>query len=216
MTAFGDTLQKLRIARGLSRKQLAGLAQVDPSYIALLELGKRHQVSFSLARKFATVLGVPLATLVEGDAEVVQRPIQAIIAEFQQSVERMELVEVPVRGAVPAGYLEVREEEVEGYVTIPKAELGSASNVYVLRVAGDSLQGDGIMDGDLVIVDPEPEVMNGKLYIVSCQNETVARHIHREGDGYKLVTQTPGYDPIYCDEIDIQGRVILSGRWRKH
>lgn len=150
MQPIGDTLRRLRIGNGLSQKRLARLVGVTSSYIVLLESGKRKGVSPELAGKLAVVLGVAPDVFFRQTSRVglTRRPMEAIIAELQQSLHYTELVEVPIRGAVTAGHLEDVGENIEGYVPIPRSEIATAKEVYALRVVGDSLEGDGINDGD--------------------------------------------------------------------
>jgi SOS-response transcriptional repressor LexA len=78
------------------------------------------------------------------------------------------------------------------------------------------LIGDDIQDKDTVIVDPDPVIIDGRIYIVKLDNEFVARHLHRE-NGFVILTSSNGkYDKMKVKEVEIKGRVVLSGKWKKH
>jgi peptide deformylase len=53
---FADALRRLRVERGLSKKQLAKLMNFDPSYISHVEAG-RHRPTEDVARRADTALG---------------------------------------------------------------------------------------------------------------------------------------------------------------
>ena len=59
---YGKAIRTARVARGLSQKDLATLAGVNPSYISLVEAGNRKPSAGSL-EKLAEVLDVPLYLL---------------------------------------------------------------------------------------------------------------------------------------------------------
>jgi len=166
----------------------------------------------------AKALGVPYEVFFASEEKTIPpKPLKAIWQEFQRKYEELSLIEVPIHGTVPAGYPEVREEERENHVNIPRSELGTAARgLYALRVSGDSLQGDGISDGDLVIVEPDPEITDCRIYIIMLDNQVLARHLQKAGERYKLLSSNNEYRELEPDEIDIRGRVILSGQWRKH
>lgn len=219
MATVGETLKAVRTERGLSQKALARLAGITSSYIVLLEANKRQHVSWSTAVKLATILRVEAGIFLRDDSLLTlsHRPPEAIIAELQQSLQHIQVIELPICGPVPAGYPETKEQEIEGYVSVPKNELANTKRgLYALRVNGDSLEGDGINDGDIVVVEPDPDIIECKIYIIMLQNQVVARHLQKVRGRYKLLSSNNKYKVIDPDEIDIQGRVILSGRWRKH
>lgn len=60
---FGRALRVARAARGLSQKDVAELVNVKPSYVSLLESGKRLNPSVGVMRHFASALGIPVDLL---------------------------------------------------------------------------------------------------------------------------------------------------------
>jgi transcriptional regulator with XRE-family HTH domain len=65
---LAKAVRTARAARGLSQKQLADLANLDPSYVSLLEAGKRNP-SISIVESIAKAMGVPVAVLMLFGAE---------------------------------------------------------------------------------------------------------------------------------------------------
>jgi transcriptional regulator with XRE-family HTH domain len=60
---YGRALRTARVARGLTQKELAQLAKVDPSYVSLVEAGNRTPSATNL-EKFAEALGIPLYLMI--------------------------------------------------------------------------------------------------------------------------------------------------------
>ncbi len=60
---YGDAVKKARGIRGLSQRELAKEAGLDPSYVSLIETGRRAPSTKAL-ESIADALGVPLYLLV--------------------------------------------------------------------------------------------------------------------------------------------------------
>ena len=67
--------------------------------------------------------------------------------------------QIPVIGVVTAGMPILAVENQEG--TLPWHEAGC----FALRVRGDSMVGAGILDGDKVVVRPQPSADNGQIVV---------------------------------------------------
>lgn len=215
----GALIKRLREQRGLSQRKLALLSGIDRGYINQLEAGRGGSISLRLVKALANALVVPPEIFVtsENIKYSAPRPLDVILAEAQQRCELLQTVELPIRGTIPAGYPSAEDENVEGYISIPKEELGTAKkDIYALRVNGNSLEGDGIYSGDLVIIEPNPEIFDGKIYALRLENEVVARHLYRQANKVKLTTINGDCQVIEVNQVEILGRIILSGRWKKH
>ena len=67
---------------------------------------------------------------------------------------------IPVVGVVTAGVPILATENIEGYIP-----WDGESGCFVLRVRGDSMIGAGILDGDKVVVRPQPDAENGQIVV---------------------------------------------------
>jgi len=59
--------------------------------------------------------------------------------------------EVPVLGRVPAGKPLLAEENIEGFLCVAR-DMAQGKEVFALKVKGDSMIEDGILDGEYVII----------------------------------------------------------------
>lgn len=228
--SLGTKIKQLREAAGWTQAELATRSGLGRGYISRLETDDYNKPSADTFVRLASALKVSPDELHEAAGYIRRRemvppphnglrPFYALLKEVQEHYELLETVEVPIVGSVPAGDPEPEEADFKGYISIPKEHLGSAvkSRLKALRVHGESLSGDNIHDGDLLIVDPDPDVtLHGQIFILRVYGEEVARHVYQEGDELRLVSSKGGYQEIDVKEADILGRVILSGTWRKH
>ncbi|NWE80441.1 LexA family protein, partial [Pseudomonas yamanorum] len=80
---------------------------------------------------------------------------------------------------------------------------------YLLQVQGDSMIGDGILDGDLVAVRRTGEVRNGQIVVARLEGEVTIKRFERTATGIRLLPRNPAYEPIVVDpehqELSIEG-----------
>ncbi len=118
---------------------------------------------------------------------------------------------LPLLGRVPAGPLNYAAEEVEEWVPVPPG-LGGPGAAFMLRVKGDSMTGDHIQDGDLLVVNPATSPREGDIVVAVVDGEATVKHLHlpgREGGEVELRPSNPDYDPIRvrAEDVHIVGRV---------
>jgi len=116
---------------------------------------------------------------------------------------------VPIVGRVAAGEPILAEQNIEDYVNI-KELLGLSGDVFLLKVSGDSMVDEGIMDGDLVAVKPVPEVENGQIAVVLLDGEaTVKRvYIQKHRIALKPANEAAGYKTEYIKRSSRSVRII--------
>ncbi len=66
---------------------------------------------------------------------------------------RTDRQQAPLVGSVPCGELTYEEGNVECVTTLPTAIFGDGP-FYILHASGDSMEDEGIEDGDLVVILP--------------------------------------------------------------
>jgi repressor LexA len=108
---------------------------------------------------------------------------------------RTSLLQVPVLGRVAAGPPIGADAGLLDTLTLD-ARLFSARPDYLLRVQGDSMIGDGILDGDLVGVRRTPEARDGQLVVARLEGELTIKRLARGKGGIRLLPRNPAYAPI--------------------
>ena len=214
---IGQRIKEYRKLRSYSIGKLSQIAGVDRGYLGALEAGKGGAVSIKTIYKLAKALDIEPELLTPG-TQIKNRPISSLMLELQQRLSASELMDIRVVGYVPAGDpISVQQQDM-GYVEVPRVLLEGElmEGLYAVKINGESLSGDGIHDGDYVIVKPGNEIIDGKIYIVKLGDEICVRHIYRRLKYLHLVASNCNYQDIKAKDVEIQGRVILSGNWNKH
>ena len=122
-------------------------------------------------------------------------------------------VELPLLGRVAAG-LPIEAIETPGTITVPE-DLVRRENSYVLRVKGDSMVEDGILDGDFVVVEERPSPENGETVVALVNGEaTVKRFFREKGGKIRLQPANERMAPIIVKDKDFmsRGRVVAVVR----
>jgi repressor LexA len=116
---------------------------------------------------------------------------------------------VPVVGRVAAGEPILAEENIEGYVN-PGELVGQSKDSFLLKVAGDSMVDEGIMDGDYVVVEPASTVKSGQIGVVLLDDEAAVKRIYirRNRIALKSANRAAGYRTRYIKAGDRSIRII--------
>jgi repressor LexA len=119
-------------------------------------------------------------------------------------------LELPLVGIVAAGK-PIEAVSTSDSIEVPTTMLGSGEN-FVLRVQGDSMVGDGILDGDYVVVRKQPDALSGQTVVALIRGEaTVKRLVRREGR-IELHPANPAMQPIVIeDEEDFRLEGVVVG-----
>jgi repressor LexA len=103
-------------------------------------------------------------------------------------------------------------EAVENSETLSLADFTNGSkDVYVLRVVGESMQDEHIVEGDYVIVESTKTARDGEIVVALVENsDATLKRIFREGDNVRLQPSNAKMQPIIvpAHNVDVQGRVI--------
>jgi len=116
---------------------------------------------------------------------------------------------LPLLGYISAG---LPMEETEGEERIDVGYLLLGPEHYLLKVNGDSMLQDGILDGALVVIRPAKQVRNGDLVVALVDNTaTTLKRLYHEKDGkIRLQPANDNYLPQFyaADRVVVQGTVV--------
>jgi repressor LexA len=126
------------------------------------------------------------------------------------------VLDIPIFGTIPAGPPSANEQMADGHLAIDPAlfKLRPREEVYSLRVRGDSMEGAGIQDGDLVVMVCRPPKHRDIVGALVDGESTLKRLVINRGRPV-LMPENPKYRPIVAtEELLIQG--VYVGHVRVH
>src|SRR5436853_2551971 len=121
--------------------------------------------------------------------------------------------ELPLFGYIAAGRpldVEVSNETI----TVPET-LTSRGENYVLKVRGDSMVDDGILDGDLVIITRREIADYGEMVVANVNGEVTLKRLYQEGARVRLQPANSYMNPIYAPARDVAVQGIVIGLMRR-
>jgi repressor LexA len=121
-------------------------------------------------------------------------------------------VALPVAGTVRAGIPQPAIEDVEGYFSIDGSQMKSGG-AFFLRVRGDSMIDDAILERDLALVRPQATAENGDIVVAMINGEATLKRFYRKKNHICLRPANPAYNDIIIREdtgadIAIIGKVV--------
>jgi len=118
-----------------------------------------------------------------------------------------DIAKVRLVGTISAGQPIEAIEEFET-VAVPSNLISSAEH-FALNVRGDSMIGDGIFDGDTVIIKKQNTAQDGDTVVALLnENEVTLKKIYRLANGFRLQPANPTMPPLIVKELIVQGKVV--------
>jgi repressor LexA len=117
---------------------------------------------------------------------------------------------LPLVGSIAAGVPIHAQEHIEEMVPVPSEMVRNINGAFVLRVKGDSMIGDGILQDDLVVIRPQATANQNDIIAALLGDEATVKRINFTPNGIRLMPSNPSYEPIPVEQEDarIIGRVI--------
>jgi repressor LexA len=147
-------------------------------------------------------------------ATLQETPINVVAGNINARVFNVPMVGTIVAGApvnVPDAPTYIDEDRV---MSVPQELLGTVdpSQVFALKVSGQSMIDAMINDGDIVVLRRAQTARNGEMVAVwlTDRNETTLKHFFDDGDRVRLQPANPTMKPIFVekDKVQVQGRVL--------
>jgi repressor LexA len=125
-------------------------------------------------------------------------PNQARGIRLIQTTPRPELLEIPVMGRVAAGVPIGPDVGNHDTLLLDRATFSRVPD-YLLRVQGDSMIEDGILDGDLVGVHRSSEAHDGQIVVARLDGEVTIKRLQTGQNQFLLLPRNPAYAPIVVE-----------------
>jgi len=137
------------------------------------------------------------------------RPRTAVERSHPVTCPEADVAEVPLIGRIAAGIPILAAHLAEDTFHLPRQLVGQGK-LFMLKVAGDSMIGAAITDGDLVIVRQQPTADNGDVVAAQLdgtETEATVKTLQRADGHAWLLSHNPRYPPIPADDATILGKV---------
>jgi len=226
---IGELIREYRRMKGMTQEELASKLDCSKAYICAVESGSKT-ISVNQAKKFAKALGIPPAELQDrlklaikepvGSKEAYEELLRAkenldkFLENFGYHMSTDRVLMLPVLGKIPAGVplatFDDLREITDEFFPVPSNEVKN-EHCFFLKVSGDSMVDIGILEGDLVLVDPEDNEIYGvgRVMAVEVSGEVTLKTVVRLDDTtIRLLPENKRYGPIEIDMRKKHVRII--------
>ena len=120
---------------------------------------------------------------------------------------------VPLLGRLlPAGFPSPADDYLDGEIDLGAFLIERPASTFLMRVAGESMKGAGILDGDLVVVDRSVPPQSGHVVVGVVHGEMTLKRFHRLKNGRAaLQAENPDFPEFVIGEeapAEIWGVVV--------
>ena len=123
-----------------------------------------------------------------------------------------ETIRVPLLSKVSDEGATASTTNVDGYVDFPKVMAKGKNNLFALRVTGNGLASEGILNGDLVIIESGKYLNEGDYVATLYEDHVYLLHIVLKGGAITLVSDE-WKEGIPSDKCTVLGRLIADFRF---
>lgn len=119
---------------------------------------------------------------------------------------------LPLVGQVAAGMPILAEENVEDHIAVSSSLCKGGT--FCLRVRGESMIEDGILEGDIVVVDQTRQPRKGDVVVALIDDEATVKHYYPDGPVIELRPANAAMEPIRvpANAVQLQGVVVALQR----
>lgn len=103
-------------------------------------------------------------------------------------------------GGVSAGFPSPADDFKEDRISLDRELVNDPEATFFARVNGDSMQGAGMDDGDLLVIDKSIEAYDGCIAVCFVDGDFTVKRIKKQKDHIELLPENPKYRPIRITE----------------
>lgn len=113
-----------------------------------------------------------------------------------------------IEQGISAGFPSPADDFKEIRISLDKELVKNEEATFYARVSGDSMQGAGLENGDLLIIDRSIEPSNNKIAVCFIDGEFTVKRIKIESKKIQLIPENKKYSPIKINE---ENELIIWG-----
>ena len=206
----GERMKQRRKELGFSAEKVAERLGVSPATIYRYERGDIEKMPGDSLGELAKILQTTPAYLMgwEEKPQPAPRPIP-------KGFEPMpKMVKVPLVGSIACGTPILAQQNIEKIVDVPE----NIRCDFSLTCHGDSMEGAGIHDRDVVYIRIQPEVENGEIAAVRIGEEATLKRVYYQNGTLTLMPANAAYAPMVytgpeLNDVQIEGKAVGWTHW---
>lgn len=117
------------------------------------------------------------------------------------------------RVSVPAGFPSPAQDHQVDRIELMSQLVKHPQATFYVRIQGDSMQGAGVLDGSVVLVDKAIKPRHGHIVIAVVDGDFTCKRLHQRGGSMRLQAENPAYPDIVPKDgqtVEIWGVVVAT------
>lgn len=170
-------------------------------------------------RDIANALGLSsLATVHEHIERLVEKGVlrktmakgtRGLVIVDSKITETIRAVNIPILGWFVPGRPIDPYSEKDFYLQIGSDMIYGIKRAFALKVKGDLLKEEAIVDGDFLVLEENSSIIDGDIVIAILQDTSaIIKKIYRESTRVRLESLYSNFAPFYTTHVAIQGKVL--------
>ena len=213
---FASRLSQALEARGMKAADLSKKTKVAEGTISCYING-RYEAKQNRVQVFAEALDVNPAWLMGYDVQMEAERSQPAPAPrpIPKGFEPMpKMKKIPLVGSIACGTPILAQQNIEKIVDVPE----NIRCDFSLTCHGDSMEGAGIHDRDVVYIRIQPEVENGEIAAVRIGEEATLKRVYYQNGTLTLMPANAAYAPMVytgpeLNDVQIEGKAVGWTHW---
>ena len=213
---FASRLSQALETRGMKAADLSKKTKVAEGTISCYING-RYEAKQNRVQVFAEALDVNPAWLMGYDVPMEAERSQPAPAPrpIPKGFEPMpKMKKIPLVGSIACGTPILAQQNIEKIVDVPE----NIRCDFSLTCHGDSMEGAGIHDRDVVYIRIQPEVENGEIAAVRIGEEATLKRVYYQNGTLTLMPANAAYAPMVytgpeLNDVQIEGKAVGWTHW---
>ena len=213
---FASRLSQALETRGMKAADLSKKTKVAEGTISCYING-RYEAKQNRVQVFAEALDVNPAWLMGYDVPMEAERSQPAPAPrpIPKGFEPMpKMKKIPLVGSIACGTPILAQQNIEKIVDVPE----NIRCDFSLTCHGDSMEGAGIHDRDVVYIRIQPEVENGEIAAVRIGEEATLKRVYYQNGTLTLMPANAAYAPMVytgpeLNNVQIEGKAVGWTHW---
>ena len=196
---------------------------LTPKQLRILQLIRDHRIAYGYSptmQELADELGVSKVTVFEHVEALIKKgalrrePNKARSLSLSENAvvpDEAQPLQFPLVGKIAAGH-PIEKFSQRDHINLEEIfgpRVGQKAGTFALRVDGDSMKNEGILDGDYVFIERRETARNGERVVALLPNgETTLKTFYKDAEKIRLQPANPDFEPILVEDCKIQGVVI--------
>jgi len=180
---FAENFKKLRISHHYTQEQIADKFNMTKTGISYWENGKTAP-SLKMTQEIANFFNVSVSALMGEEKE-----------------ESITAVTIPLYSPICCGNGGFVDDNIIDYISLPSNMLNPHSDYFAQNAIGDSMTGEGIKPGDILVFEKTGHCDSGQIgcFCIDDNNAMCKKYRVTENNQIMLMPANEKYDPIIVD-----------------